>query len=95
MAAITIRDIDDDVKERLRVRAAENGRSMEAEARAILERATSRPKRPKNVAVALMDLADRFDGVELDLSRPVDFEVPRDPFADWSEEDFRALETGS
>jgi antitoxin FitA len=36
MATLMIRDLDDVVKARLRVRAAHNGRSMEAEARAIL-----------------------------------------------------------
>lgn len=36
MAVLTVRNIDDGLKTRLRVRAAENGRSMEAEARAIL-----------------------------------------------------------
>ena len=35
-ASITIRNLDGRVKERLRVRAAQNGRSMEAEARSIL-----------------------------------------------------------
>lgn len=36
MATLTIRDIDDQLKARLRIRAAEHGRSMEAEVRAIL-----------------------------------------------------------
>ena len=36
MANITIRNLDDDVKTRLRVRAAENHRSMEEEVRIIL-----------------------------------------------------------
>jgi antitoxin FitA len=36
MASITIRNLDDEVKARLRQRAASNGRSMEAEAREIL-----------------------------------------------------------
>lgn len=36
MATLTIRDLDDEVKRRLRVRAAEKGVSMEAEVRAIL-----------------------------------------------------------
>ena len=36
MAMITIRDLDAEIKRGLRVRAAMNGRSMEAEARAIL-----------------------------------------------------------
>ena len=37
MAAITIRQLDPFVKQRLRERAAANGRSMEAEARVLLE----------------------------------------------------------
>lgn len=36
MAALTIRDLDDAIRDKLRVRAAENGRSMEAEVREIL-----------------------------------------------------------
>lgn len=36
MAAITIRKLPEDAKQRLRMRAAANGRSMEAEAREIL-----------------------------------------------------------
>ena len=36
MATLTVRNLDDEIKARLRVRAAGNGRSMEAEARAIL-----------------------------------------------------------
>ncbi|ONM47553.1 FitA-like ribbon-helix-helix domain-containing protein [Nocardia donostiensis] len=44
MASITVREPDPEVKERLRRRAAAHGRSMEAEARAILSDAV-RPKR--------------------------------------------------
>ncbi|ONI88355.1 plasmid stabilization protein [Saccharothrix sp. ALI-22-I] len=36
MATLTIRDFDEGLKARLRVRAAEHGRSMEAEVREIL-----------------------------------------------------------
>jgi plasmid stability protein len=36
MATLTIRNLPDAVRDRLRVRAAENGRSMEAEARLAL-----------------------------------------------------------
>lgn len=43
MATLTIRDLDDNVKAQLRVRAAQNGRSMEAEARAILRAALTEP----------------------------------------------------
>ena len=37
MSSITIRNLDPAIKERLRVRAAEHGHSMEAEARRILQ----------------------------------------------------------
>ncbi len=37
MASITIRKLDDSLKTRLRIRAAEHGHSMEEEARAILK----------------------------------------------------------
>ena len=36
MASITVRNIDENLKRRLRIRAAENGRSMEQEVREIL-----------------------------------------------------------
>jgi phosphopantothenoylcysteine decarboxylase / phosphopantothenate---cysteine ligase len=42
MASITIRQLDDDLKHRLRLRAARNGRSMEEEARIILGDAAAR-----------------------------------------------------
>jgi len=38
-ATLTIRNLDSEVKQRLRVQAATNGRAMEAEAREILTRA--------------------------------------------------------
>jgi antitoxin FitA len=41
MASMTIRDLDDRLKRRLRVQAARNNRSMEEEARAILRAALS------------------------------------------------------
>jgi antitoxin FitA len=47
MATLVIRDLDPEVKARLRRRAAENGRSMEAEARVALQEAVGsiRPSR--------------------------------------------------
>ena len=51
MASITIRNLDDDVKTRLRVRAAEHHRSMEEEARIILRDAvTDHHSGPRNLA---------------------------------------------
>ena len=38
MASITIRNLDDEIKTRLRMRAAEHGHSMEEEARTILRK---------------------------------------------------------
>jgi plasmid stability protein len=43
MAVMTIRDLDDDVRDKLRVRAAQNRRSMEAEVRSILTEAVESP----------------------------------------------------
>ena len=53
MASITIRNLDDDIKQRLRVRAAEHGRSMEEEARDILRRAMSDNATPLDLAAAI------------------------------------------
>ena len=51
MASITIRNLDEGVKTRLRVRAAEHHRSMEEEARIILRDAvTGRHAVPRNLA---------------------------------------------
>jgi plasmid stability protein len=44
MASLLIRDLDDQVKQRLRVRAAKKGVSMEAEARNILSAAIAEPE---------------------------------------------------
>jgi len=43
MNQLTIRGVDDDLKRQLRVRAAENGRSMEEEVRQILRHALGLP----------------------------------------------------
>jgi phosphopantothenoylcysteine decarboxylase/phosphopantothenate--cysteine ligase len=51
MASITIRQLEDDLKRRLRLRAARNGRSMEDEVRTILRGAAAAPS-ADNVAPA-------------------------------------------
>lgn len=43
MATLTIRDFDDEPQAELRVRAAEHGRSLEAEVREILRSVLTRP----------------------------------------------------
>lgn len=68
MASITIRDLDDETKARLRVRAAHHRRSMEAEARAILRDSLSRtPARPLNLAEAIRRRFGKVGGVDLKL----------------------------
>jgi len=65
MASITIRNLDDDLKRRLRVRAAENGRSMEAEMREILRHAVSPPSAPQNLGQSIHERFAAIGGVEL------------------------------
>ena len=48
MSTLTVRKLDPDTKERLRIRAAQHGRSMEAEAREIL-RGSLAPAQPRGV----------------------------------------------
>ncbi|MRH21335.1 FitA-like ribbon-helix-helix domain-containing protein, partial [Rhodovulum strictum] len=52
MASITIRNLDDDVKRRLRIRAAEHGRSMEEEVREILRHVVGEAKPTHDLAAA-------------------------------------------
>ena len=63
MASITIRNLDDGIKRRLRVRAAEHGRSMEEEAREIL-----RMKDMLNRSLADMS-GQSFEKIEKDTDR--------------------------
>ena len=67
MASITIRNLDDDIKHRLRVRAAEHGRSMEEEAREILRRVMGEAAPPRNLAASIRARLAPLGGVELDL----------------------------
>ncbi|MCY3827720.1 MAG: plasmid stabilization protein [Rhodospirillaceae bacterium] len=67
MASITIRNLDDDVKTRLRVQAADNGRSMEEEARLILRHAVERKNAPHNLAAAIRSRIAPLGGVDLEL----------------------------
>ncbi len=70
MATMTIRNLDDDVKARLRVRAAQHGRSMEEEARSILRVALSTSSEANTGAAlvkAIRARVERFGGIELEL----------------------------
>lgn len=73
MATLTIRNLDAALKERLRVRAAHHGHSMEAEVREILQQTLKEPERPE--VDLYRRIRSRFaplGGVDLDLP-------PREP----------------
>ena len=77
MASLVIRKLDDRIKSRLRVRAAEHGRSMEEEAREILRSALSQSKAPQeNIAEAIRRRFKPFGGVELPA---IERDAPRRP----------------
>ena len=69
MPAVSVRNLDAGVKERLRVRAASNGRSMEAEIRAILIEAVSDPRQDAGLFANLLQRIQATGGAELDLPR--------------------------
>ena len=67
MASITIRNLDDDVKSRLRVRAAGNGRSMEEEVRLILADVVGRKPPARNLAGSIRARIAPLGGADLEL----------------------------
>jgi antitoxin FitA len=81
MATLTIRNVDAAVKERLRLRAARHGRSMEAEARRILSEAVaSNGDQPEpNLAEAIRRRFAPLGGVDLELP-PREFVNELPPF---------------
>ena len=58
MATLTVRNLDDDLVRALRIRAAEHGRSAEAEHREILRRALTRGDRDPTRTAATERLAE-------------------------------------
>lgn len=66
MASITIRNLDDKLKQRLRLRAAQHGRSMEDEARDILRTTLAEERAaPQDLGLAIRRRFARFGGVDL------------------------------
>ena len=73
MATLTIRNLDPALKERLRVRAAQHGHSMEAEVRDILQDTLNEPERPAvNLYQRIRSRFAPLGGVDLELP-------PREP----------------
>jgi antitoxin FitA len=76
MASITIRKLPENTKRRLRLRAARNGRSMEQEARELLEKGLAGGESmPENLAEAIHRRFAALGGVELKIP-------PRGPIRD-------------
>ena len=79
MTAITIRNLPEETHRALRARAAEHGRSTEAEVRAILEEAV-RPEKRLKLGSAMVELFRPLGGIDLEIERdrtprkPIDFE---------------------
>ena len=68
MASITIRNLQDGLKKRLRIRAAYHGRSMEEEVRQILNNVLSQElSAPVNLASAIRSRFAPLGGAELEL----------------------------
>jgi plasmid stability protein len=80
MASITIRNLDDKTKERLRVRAARQRRSMEDEARNILRAALAKDATtPRNLAQTIRQRFEPLGGVELTPSERQRMRKPPGP----------------
>ena len=71
MATLTIRNVDEKVKRRLQVRAALNGRSMEAELRemvsGLVESESAPSSNEEDLATAIHKRFAEFGGVELEI----------------------------
>ena len=78
MATLTIRNVDPEVRQQLRVRAAQNGRSMEAELRQILKDAVGGEVETgdRNVADEIWSYFAPFGGIEVEPHPPTPVRPP-------------------
>lgn len=78
MASLTIRNLEESIKELLRIRAAHNGNSMEEEVRQILRRSLLEDKKlPENLAESIQKRFTQLGGVEdISISREAMREPP-------------------
>ncbi len=68
MATLTIRNLDDDLKARLRVEAAQHGRSMEEEVRLILKQALEHRRPERGMGGAIQRRFAALGGIDLALA---------------------------
>ncbi len=72
MASITVRNLDEGVKQKLRIRAAEHGCSMESEVREILSKAVAvEPKPRKGLGTRIHERFKAIGGIDLELPERV------------------------
>ena len=76
MANITIRNLDEDIRTRLHVRAVRNGHSMEEEARQILCKAVGLEPRSRDLVSIIRSHFGPASGMDLSLPPR---EPPREP----------------
>lgn len=69
MATLTIRNLDDDLKKRLRLEAAARGHSMEEEAREILRRSLAGTVAPDGLGTRIHERFAKIGGVTLEAPR--------------------------
>ena len=67
MAILTVRNLEDSIKAKLRIVAAEHGQSMEEEVRQILKRALINENRDKGLATQINQHFAKVGGVSLQL----------------------------
>ena len=77
MSVVTVRNLPEETHRALKLRAAQHGRSTEAEIREILEEAV-RPKTRVKIGSELAALGKRFGGLDLDITRD---QTPTEPAA--------------
>jgi plasmid stability protein len=68
MSVVTVRNVPEETHRALKLRAAQHGRSTEAEIREILEEAV-RPATRVKIGSELAAFGQRFGGIDLDLAR--------------------------
>jgi plasmid stability protein len=78
MASMTIRNLDEKLKARLRVQAAKHGRSMEDEARDILRSALSTASARASLVKSIRHRIEPLGGVELQISPRESMREPPD-----------------
>lgn len=77
MKTLTIRNLDDDVVAALKAQARRNNRSLEAEVRELIERATD-PSRERATVGELMRLADKIADMSPDTPQTDSVQILRE-----------------